>query len=145
MSQPWQELVLQTEAYHKLQQEKFGSGISGTKAGWSIRDTAKQLGKSVGWVCETLQLAKELKTKPKLLSLEDRQSALNFLKPNKPFLPNETKVIVQVDSYIVLGRIVGRGYRNSKEIYIIDLEQAAYANNARFTSIVAYPDQVREK
>jgi hypothetical protein len=145
MSQTWIALVTQTAVYHQQQQEKFSAGTVGTKTGWSLRDTAKHLNRSVGWVCEQLQLAEALARNPKLKTIPDRNSALNAIKPNRPSLPADTEVVITSESNITLGKIVGRGFRHSQEVYIVDLHGHAFLGDFRVRTIAVEPKNVREK
>lgn len=145
MKQSWQQLVLETAAYHKAQQSKFGVGEKGRKNGWSLRDTAKILCKSLGWVSETLQLAEAIKKDPKVAHFVDRQNALNFIHPGKPYLANELPVTIYSDLYLIHGKIVGRGFVGSKEVYLIETESKLFSGGFSCKIIAVKPEFVKEK
>ena len=144
MIKQWQTTVTEIKKYHDDKQMEFSSGTRAGKTGWSIRDTAKQLGKSIGWICESLQLANALINTPRIRKLADRQSAINFLHPDKPYLPNETCVTVYSGLGTICGKIVGRGSVGSKEVYLIETTTWLFASYFRSNIIAARSEQVKE-
>jgi site-specific DNA-methyltransferase (adenine-specific) len=80
----WQEDAPLIEAFHKEMQEKYGPARSGKgKDGWSVRDTAKELGINPSEVVHLLQLAEGLKKSPGLKDISRKSKALTNLKRTK--------------------------------------------------------------
>ena len=50
------------------------------KKGWSLNDSAKELGISTGKMSESIRLAKGLKRYPEMLRIQERRDAIAFLK-----------------------------------------------------------------
>jgi len=75
----WQKQAFEIEAAHnkKIQEHGQVQVNRGGKSGWSIRDTAKYLGISVGAASENLRLAKFLRYKPHSAQIPLRKDALN--------------------------------------------------------------------
>lgn len=59
----------------RLQKERYGAKTSGRGTGWSARDTAKMIGKSVGQVSEDIKLAEAIEKMPELGKLENKAQA----------------------------------------------------------------------
>ncbi len=77
----WPEAATLVESFHKLMQEKYGKGISGSgKKGWSTRDTAKELGLNSADVVYYLQLHKAMITDPSLKDIRQKSKAITKLK-----------------------------------------------------------------
>lgn len=75
----WQKQAFEIEAAHVKKVKEHGEvqvNRNG-KSGWSIRDTAKYLGISVGSCSESLRLAKFLRYKPHSAQIALRKDALN--------------------------------------------------------------------
>ena len=77
--QVWQKQAFQVEAAHnkKIQEHGQVAVSRAGKSGWSIRDTAKMLGISIGACSEALRLAKFLRYKPHSAQITLRKDALN--------------------------------------------------------------------
>ncbi len=78
----WQEEVLAKAEIDALKRKKYGETPQGswTKEGWSLRDTARELGQSVGAISQDIQLAKGLELYPELAKEKTKGKALNRLK-----------------------------------------------------------------
>lgn len=81
----WQEATLLKKQIHDLQVKIHGTKISTTPGaeGWSQKDTANLLGKSVGVVSEDLKLAEAMKAFPQIAEAKtkgDAEKMLNKLK-----------------------------------------------------------------
>lgn len=83
---PWYEQAIQTERLHALRQEDHGAAKTGRpaknaeKAGWSIRDTAEELGAALGTIAEDINLARAVAVNPALRNIQDRRTALKLVK-----------------------------------------------------------------
>lgn len=82
---PWWDQVLLVEQLHSLRQAEHGVAKRGRptieaskqpeKQGWSLRDTAEELGMGVGPLSEDLSLARALRLDPTLSKVEDKKTA----------------------------------------------------------------------
>lgn len=80
----WQEECLMVEAFHLKMQEKYGEARPGKgKDGWSLRDSAKELGLNPSEVVNFLQLAKGLAVSPNLKDISRKSKALTNIKRSK--------------------------------------------------------------
>lgn len=82
---PWHEEVELVQKLHELRQRQHGVNqphrpVEGTKSGWGMRDTAKELGKALGGVSEDLQLAKLVRQNPALKNIKDKATAMKVIK-----------------------------------------------------------------
>lgn len=82
---PWYEEVLLVQRLHELRQQQHGiqpasRPAEGTKKGWGMRDTARELGKALGGVSEDLQLAKMVKMNPALRNIKDKATAVKVVR-----------------------------------------------------------------
>jgi site-specific DNA-methyltransferase (adenine-specific) len=83
---PWWEQATQTERLHTLRQEEHGAAKTGRpaknaeKAGWSVRDTAEELGAALGTIAEDINLARAVAVNPALRNIQDRRTALKLVK-----------------------------------------------------------------
>ena len=77
--QVWQKQAFLIETAHEKKVQEHGQVQvnRGGKRGWSIRDTAKYLGISVGACSENIRLAKFLRHKPHSAQIQLRKDALN--------------------------------------------------------------------
>lgn len=79
----WEEAELVREL-HEIRQKKHGIPVAGRpvrdqeKAGWSIRDTARELDKALGGVAEDLLLARSVELDPSLKRVKDRKTAVKL-------------------------------------------------------------------
>jgi DNA modification methylase len=86
MNLPWYEQATQTERLHSLRQEEHGVAKSGRpakneeKKGWSVRDTAEELGIALGTISEDINLAQAVRANPSLRSIQDRKTAVKLIK-----------------------------------------------------------------
>jgi len=82
----WPQRCQLVEELHIQRQREKGTPQTGRpdslvgKMGWGIRDTARELGFSVGGICEELQLAAALRANSYLATIEDRSLALRVVK-----------------------------------------------------------------
>jgi len=83
---PWWEQALLVEKLHALRQEEHGVAKHGRpKAdeepqGWSIRDTAEELGAALGSVSEDINLARAVKLNPALRNVSDKRTAIKLVR-----------------------------------------------------------------
>lgn len=83
---PWHEQALLTEKLHSLRQEEHGPAATGRpkkdqeKKGWSVRDTAEELGAALGIVSEDINLARAVRLNPALREVSDRKTAIRLIK-----------------------------------------------------------------
>jgi DNA modification methylase len=83
---PWWEQVMLVEQLHQIRQQEHGIASrgrpqKGTEAqGWSIRDTAEELGVGVGPLSEDLSLARALKNNPTLAKVQDKKTAIRLMR-----------------------------------------------------------------
>ena len=83
---PWYEQASLTERLHILRQEEHGASKTGRptkeegKKGWSIRDTAQELGVALGTTAEDINLARAVKANPALREIQDRKTAIRLIK-----------------------------------------------------------------
>lgn len=85
---PWWERAELEATFHKERVLQNGTSQVGRpdslvgKRGWAIKDSASELGLSVGFLCEDLQLNRSLSTFPELKEMS-RENALKALKERK--------------------------------------------------------------
>lgn len=82
---PWYEQVELTNQLHLLRQRQKGApknkrGGGGIKTGWSMRDTALELGQALGTIAQDIQLANLLASNPHLKHIKDKTTALKVVK-----------------------------------------------------------------
>lgn len=83
---PWYEHAALTERLHTLRQEEHGPAKTGRpakteeKKGWSVRDTAEELGAALGVIAEDINLARAVRVNPALRGIQDRKTALKVIK-----------------------------------------------------------------
>lgn len=83
---PWYEQATLTERLHSLRQEEHGAAKSGRpakteeKKGWSVRDTAEELGAALGTIAEDINLARAVRLDPALRGIQDRKTAIKVIK-----------------------------------------------------------------
>jgi len=80
---PWWEQVVLVEQLHLLRQGQHGVAPSGRpkqdeKQGWSLRDTAAELGSALGTLSEDLTLARALRNDPTLSKVKDKKTAIRL-------------------------------------------------------------------
>lgn len=81
----WPEDCALVAEWHQMRQEQKGKAAShrpqdGAKAGWSMRDTAKELERSLGSVSEDIALNKAILDNPHLAKIKDKSTALRLVK-----------------------------------------------------------------
>ena len=80
----WQEDAPLAEEFHAEMQRLYGAANPGRgKDGWSLRDTAKELGVNPAELVHLLSLAKQLKIDPKLQNIQRKSKALTHIKRSK--------------------------------------------------------------
>lgn len=72
---PWDQQVIQEKQLHDIRQAQHGTGTRGHKTGWSLRDTAAELNKSVGLLSEDIRLADAILADPSFARIGDKQTA----------------------------------------------------------------------
>jgi len=83
---PWWEEALLIEALHKFRQSEYGEAPTGRpkkdaeKTGWGVRDTARELGISLGPIAEDLQLARAVQLDPSLRNIRDKKTAVRLVR-----------------------------------------------------------------
>lgn len=82
---PWHEEVLLVQKLHDLRQKQHGLPEAhrpkdNKKKGWSVRDTANELGKALGGVSEDLQLARMVQQNNSLKNIKDKATAMKVVK-----------------------------------------------------------------
>jgi DNA modification methylase len=82
----WEQVAL-VEALHSFRQEEHGEAERGRpkkgedkKPAWGIRDTAQELGISLGSTAETLQLARAVQLDPSLRNIQDKRTAVRLVR-----------------------------------------------------------------
>lgn len=76
---PWWEQVEKEKELHDLRQKQHGKGRQGIKAGWSLRDTAEELGMGFGTLSEDLRLAEAVMANPNLRKIDDKTTAKRLI------------------------------------------------------------------
>src|SRR5437899_329745 len=82
---PWYEQVDLERQLHELRQKQHG-GKSGQgrpkaeEAGWTVRDTARELGEALGTVSQDIQLARAVQADPALRNVKDKKTAFKLIK-----------------------------------------------------------------
>lgn len=76
----WSKICQLIEEYHNAKQREKGISKSGrpngTKRGWGIRDTARELGLSIGRVSEDLLLSRNIRSDSSIAEIGERKVAL---------------------------------------------------------------------
>lgn len=96
---PWYEQVELTETLHELRQDEHGDNTNKgpVKVGWSMRDTAKELGISLGRVSEDIMLSNALKADKTLKNITDKKTALRLVRQMARRITAEEEAGVEVD------------------------------------------------
>lgn len=82
----WHEINSLVSRWHAAKQEELGKSapIKGKanreKPGWSMRDTAAELGRSLGFISEAVLLDNAVKRNPSLRNIKDRDTALRLVR-----------------------------------------------------------------
>ncbi len=124
----WWQQVATIKAFHDMRQrqndiredkDKVGRPKRGEKKTWSIRDTAEELGRSLGSVAEDIELAKQVDRNPALRNVKDKTTAIKLIRSEKrriememeqgaPSLPGESGPEVNTayfgDSNVILSQ-----------------------------------------
>jgi DNA modification methylase len=75
----WYDCVCLQRQLHDLRQDEHGKSKSGSKVGWSLRDTAEELGISLGALSENLRIADEVLRNPSLRKIQDKETAKRII------------------------------------------------------------------
>lgn len=135
----WYENVAEISAIHNRK--------SLENPGWTMNDTRILTGYSIGYVSESLKLARAIKDNPRLTDCADRETALSKLRPKLDHFPNNTKVLVKFGNLYESGVVVGRGTINLKEtVWIVQLDQPFLFERVykRMQTVVARIDDLKE-
>lgn len=81
----WSKICQLIEEYHNAKQREKGVSQSGRpnvsgKQGWGIRDTARELGLSIGRISEDLLLSRGIRSDSSLSEIGERKDALRKVK-----------------------------------------------------------------
>ena len=79
---PWYEQIELERQLHELRQKVKGKGQHGKKIGWSLRDTAEELGVSFGSLSEDIRMAEAIIADPRLRKIEDKATAKRIILQN---------------------------------------------------------------
>ena len=98
----WHESVQLVKQLHELRQQQHGASKDGNphgeKKGWSLRDTAEELGKSLGSTSQDLQLADFVKSNPSLSKVTDKSTAIKLIKQTTTRMRAQEEAILGGDS-----------------------------------------------
>ena len=99
----WDEEARLTEELHTRKQQKHGVPVKGKKneKQWTVRDTARELGRSLGSVSENINLAKAVKRDPSLSKVKDRATAIKIVRLRKKQDEQESVSLapLKIDAY----------------------------------------------
>lgn len=100
---PWWEVCELERQLHEMRQRQKGAGRSGSKSGWSLRDTAEELGKGFGTLSEDLRLAEAVMANPNLKKITDKITAkkLIFAQANRIQAEVEATLPTKVEHNVV--------------------------------------------
>lgn len=73
---PWPEKVKAKLELHKVKCNQHGAAVKGHGGGWSLGDTARQIGEAISTVAEDIKLAKVIARYPQLASAKNKLTAL---------------------------------------------------------------------
>ena len=92
----WHDEAQLVDKLHTARTIEHGASKTGRskKSGWTQRDTAKELGRSLGAVSESISLVKAVERDPSLKNVKDRQTALRLVKLRKQQQEQEEESIV---------------------------------------------------
>jgi 16S rRNA G966 N2-methylase RsmD len=81
----WADIVQQEKELHELRvsqkgQRPQGGAGHGVKSGWSLRDTADELGIAIGNLSQDIMLANAIAANPHLAKVKDKSTALRLIK-----------------------------------------------------------------
>lgn len=76
---PWWAQCESERELHELRQTQHGRGKQGAKVGWSLRDTAEEIGIGFGTLSEDLRLAEAVMANPNLRKIEDKITAKRLI------------------------------------------------------------------
>lgn len=93
---PWWEQVAKRKELHDLRVAQHGKGKQGAKVGWSLRDTAKELGVGFGTLSEDLRLAEAVMANPQLRKIEDKKTAKRLIFHEARRIEDEVEAAMEV-------------------------------------------------
>lgn len=88
----WWQYTASVKAFHDMRQrqndgredkEKVGRPKRGEKSTWTVRDTAIELGRSLGSVAEDIELARQVDRNPALRNVKDKTTAIKLIRSEK--------------------------------------------------------------
>lgn len=123
----WWQQVATVKAFHDMRQRQNDQRESKAKIGrpkrgestWTVRDTAEELGRSLGSVAEDIELAKQVDRNPALRNVKDKTTAMKLIRTEKrriemeqeagaPQLPGDSGPMVNTpyfgDSNVILSQ-----------------------------------------
>jgi len=115
--------------------------------GWTLDDTRRLAGYSIGYVSESLRLYKAIQENAKILQCPDRETALGKLRPGQEVYPNHTKVLVKIGNTFEQGIIVGRGTVLPRDtVWVVKLDHPFFFERAskRMDMVVAHTSEIKE-
>ncbi len=112
---PWYEEVTLKQQLHSIRQDEHGAANpkggqpkkDEGKKGWSLRDTAEELGESLGTISQDLNLAEAVKLNPSLRNVKDKRTAMKLVKREARRVSSELESGVQVYSIEVNQVLLG--------------------------------------
>jgi DNA modification methylase len=82
---------------HELRRKQHGVGRQGAKVGWSLRDTAQELGMGFGNLSEDIKLAEACQADPQLKKIKDKVTARRFILKKAQRMNTEDEALAPVD------------------------------------------------
>lgn len=106
----WKDRALFTLEFHEAKSKIFGQSISGIKCGWTLQETANELGISISSVHQELKIGKvlkenpdklkDIKTKTQALASLDRIGAMKVeLRTSKVYMTGEILSSITINGY----------------------------------------------
>lgn len=93
----WWDKCIQEAELHKLRQSQHGIGRQKVKSGWSLRDTAKELGMGFGTLSQDIRLAEAVMANPSLKKITDKKTAMRLVFNEAKRIDAETVAGLGVD------------------------------------------------
>lgn len=106
----WQEILL-TKEFHELRQAQHGGktkrgGPKPDEKGWTIRDTAEALKKSIGSVSMDLNLARHVAANPGLRAVKDKRTATKLIRSEVQRITEQEEAGAYVPEGLVLDDVL---------------------------------------
>lgn len=101
----WYDYVIMEKRLHDLRQAQHGIATSGSRKGWSIRDTADELQISFGGLSQDLKVAEAVLADPSLKRVGDKKTALRIILDSTKRAGQQANAQAwsQIDSTVHLG------------------------------------------